>query len=106
SSRFQGRRPVQHPDSKRCQWFATVLAVGLVWTAALAAGTTEPTAASAAGPNGPLQATSPARVRLLSQEQYFNTLEYIFGPDISVAAHFAPFRRTEGLLASGSASAG
>jgi len=97
---------VQHANLKRRQRFAAVLAVGLVWTAALAAGTTEPTAASATGANGPRQATSPARVRLLSQEQYFNTLEYIFGPDISVAAHFAPFRRTEGLLASGSASAG
>jgi hypothetical protein len=30
----------------------------------------------------------------------------VFGPEISVAAHFAPFRRTDGLLASGSASAG
>jgi hypothetical protein len=49
---------------------------------------------------------TPARMRLLSQEQYFNTLGYVFGPDIRVAANFAPFRRTDGLLASGSASAG
>ncbi len=45
-------------------------------------------------------------MRLISQAQYFNTLQYIFGPDISVSAHFAPFRRTDGLLASGAASAG
>ena len=45
-------------------------------------------------------------MRLISQEQYFNSLGYVFGPDIAVGAHFAPFRRTDGLLASGSASAG
>jgi Protein of unknown function (DUF1592)/Protein of unknown function (DUF1588)/Protein of unknown function (DUF1595) len=50
--------------------------------------------------------TSAARVRLISQEQYFNTLTYVFGPDIAIAAHFAPFRRTDGLLEVGAASAG
>ncbi len=45
-------------------------------------------------------------MRLISQEQYFNSLAYVFGPDIRVAAHFAPFQRTDGLLASGGASAG
>jgi hypothetical protein len=54
----------------------------------------------------PAAAASAARVRLLSQEQYFNSLAYVFGPDIAVAAHFAPFRRTEGLLESGAAAAG
>jgi len=51
-------------------------------------------------------ATSLARVRLLSQEQYFNSISYIFGPDIKVAAHFSPFRRTTGLLEIGASSAG
>jgi hypothetical protein len=51
-------------------------------------------------------AASPARVRLISQEQYANTLAYVFGPDIKVAAHFAPFRRTDGLLEVGASSAG
>jgi Protein of unknown function (DUF1592)/Protein of unknown function (DUF1588)/Protein of unknown function (DUF1595)/Protein of unknown function (DUF1585) len=51
-------------------------------------------------------ATSPARVRLISQEQYFNTLAYVFGPDITVSAHFAPFQRTDGLLEIGAATAG
>jgi Protein of unknown function (DUF1592)/Protein of unknown function (DUF1588)/Protein of unknown function (DUF1585) len=55
---------------------------------------------------GAADATSPARMRLISQDQYFKTLGYIFGPDASIAAHFAPFRRTEGLLASGGAFAG
>jgi hypothetical protein len=54
----------------------------------------------------PADAASAARVRLISQEQYFNSLAYIFGPDVAVATHFAPFRRTDGLLAIGGASAG
>jgi hypothetical protein len=49
---------------------------------------------------------SAARVRLISQEQYFNTLDYVFGPNVTVSAHFTPFRRTEGLLANGASSAG
>jgi Protein of unknown function (DUF1592)/Protein of unknown function (DUF1588)/Protein of unknown function (DUF1585)/Protein of unknown function (DUF1595) len=55
---------------------------------------------------GPADAATPARMRLISQDQYFNSVGYLFGPDITVAAHFAPFRRTDGLVASGSASAG
>jgi hypothetical protein len=55
---------------------------------------------------GPSDSATPARMRLISQEQYFNSLGYVFGPDITVAAHFAPFARTDGLLANGSASAG
>jgi len=61
--------------------------------------------ADPAGPE-PTDAASVARVRLLSQPQYFNSLAYVFGPDVAVAAHFAPFRRTDGLLQNGAASAG
>lgn len=57
-------------------------------------------------PAGPAEAATAARMRLLSQEQYFNSLGYVFGPEIQVAAHFAPFQRTDGLLASGGAAAG
>ena len=52
------------------------------------------------------EATSLPRVRLLSQDQYFNSLAYVFGPDISVAAHFTPFRRTDGLVETGASVAG
>lgn len=55
---------------------------------------------------GPSDSATPARMRLISQEQYFNSLGYVFGPDIRVSSHFAPFRRTDGLLAGGSATAG
>jgi hypothetical protein len=54
----------------------------------------------------PTDASSAARVRLISQDQYFNSLAYVFGSDVAVATHFAPFRRTDGLLAIGGASAG
>jgi hypothetical protein len=63
-------------------------------------------APGAVPPTGPGDAATAARMRLISQEQYFNSLGYVFGPDITVSAHFAPFRRTDGLVASGSASAG
>ncbi len=65
-----------------------------------------PVGLAAVNDTEPADAASPVRVRLISQEQYFNSLAYLFGPDIAVAAHFAPFRRTDGLFAIGSASAG
>src|SRR5579871_4141371 len=55
----------------------------------------EPGKAPAAGLTEPEDAAPPARVRLISQEQYFNTLSYVFGPDVAISAHFAPFRRTD-----------
>ncbi len=55
---------------------------------------------------GPSDVGTSKRVRLMTEEQYFNTLSYVFGADIRLAAHFAPMRRTEGLLQGGAASAG
>ncbi len=49
---------------------------------------------------------APARVRRMSEAQYENTIAYVFGDDIRVGAPFAPLRRTDGLLASGAATAG
>jgi hypothetical protein len=84
-----------------------VVAVCLVFALLPLAGTADTAAARASvPPTGPADAATPARMRLVSQEQYFNSLGYVFGPDITVSAHFAPFRRTDGLLASGSSSAG
>lgn len=42
----------------------------------------------------------------MTQEQYVNSLGYIFGPDLRVDTRFAPMRRTDGLLANGAAFAG
>ncbi len=49
---------------------------------------------------------SPARMRLMTQSQYVNTITHIFGPDISVSLRFPPVARTEGLMALGAASVG
>jgi hypothetical protein len=46
------------------------------------------------------------RLRLMTQDQYVNTLAYVFGPDLNLDARFAPLQRREGLLASGAAFAG
>lgn len=49
---------------------------------------------------------APQRVRLITQAQYVNSLNYILGPDFPLDTRFAPMQRTEGLLASGAAFAG
>ena len=65
----------------------------------------KPQARAAAPVESETAATTP-RVRLLTEQQYFNTLSYMFGDDIKLDARFAPFKRTDGLTALGSASAG
>src|SRR3954465_15993569 len=61
---------------------------------------------SNAGKQVAVEGSSQARLRLMSAEQYANTLHYIFGDDIKVPAAFAPLQRTDGLLASGASGAG
>ncbi len=60
------------------------------------------------GPVEPENSASPLRVRLMTGQQYSNTIAQIFGADISdsVAAPLPPLARTDGLLASGAAFAG
>ena len=108
-------RPMSYPPAqwigRRCPAVrgrrSHVAAIAVAFTLLPLAGAPDTSAASGALPRtGPADAATPARMRLISQEQYFNSLAYVFGPDIPVAAHFAPFRRTDGLLANGSASAG
>ncbi len=49
---------------------------------------------------------TPASLRLLTQQQYLNTLAYVFGPNVQPNTRFAALPRTSGLLASGAAKAG
>ncbi len=49
---------------------------------------------------------TPASLRLLTQQQYLNTLSYVFGPNVQPTTRFAALPRTDGLLASGAATAG
>ncbi|MGE3336147.1 MAG: hypothetical protein AB7I36_21150, partial [Rhodospirillaceae bacterium] len=66
---------------------------------------TQPAAKAAAVPPAFELASSPARHRLMSAEQYQNTISHIFGADIAANAQFAPLQRTEGLLALGASTA-
>jgi hypothetical protein len=50
--------------------------------------------------------TSARRLRLMTAEQYRNTLAYVFGPGISIPTAFAPVQRTDGLLSVGTSFAG
>jgi len=49
---------------------------------------------------------TPAALRLLTQDQYLNTVAYVFGPNVQPATRFAALPRIDGLLASGTAFAG
>ena len=55
---------------------------------------------------GPPQASSLARTRLLTAQQYANVIQDLFGGDIRVGTPIAPMRRTDGLLAVSAASVG
>lgn len=59
-------------------------------------------------PTEPLDNASLARTRLMTGEQYANTIAQVFGEDISssILAPMPPMARTDGLLASGAAFAG
>jgi Protein of unknown function (DUF1588)/Protein of unknown function (DUF1592)/Protein of unknown function (DUF1585) len=45
-------------------------------------------------------------LRLLTTQQYVNTIQYFFGTDIRIEARFSPVPRTEGLLMAGTSVAG
>jgi len=65
-------------------------------------------AACARGPSEPEGSATPLRARLLTGEQYTNTIAHVFGQDVaaSISAPLPPLTRTDGLLASGAASVG
>ncbi len=54
----------------------------------------------------PPDAGSVARVRLMTGQQFANSIAYIFGSDITVGSVFAPLQRTDGLLALSTSSVG
>lgn len=53
----------------------------------------------------PEDASSSQQVRLISQEQYFNTLSHMFGESIRLPGRFPPFNRADGLESLGASSA-
>ena len=54
----------------------------------------------------PESAGTRALTKLITAEQYSNSLSYIFGPGIDAQVQFAPVARSEGLLANSLATAG
>ena len=62
-------------------------------------------AASASIGDAPTDGTA-RRLRLVTADQYRNSLAYIFGPSITIPAAFAPVTRTDGLLGVGTSLAG
>lgn len=54
----------------------------------------------------PESAGTNALTKLITAEQYSNSLSYIFGPGIDAQVQFAPVARSEGLLANSLATAG
>ncbi|MBM0105470.1 DUF1588 domain-containing protein [Steroidobacter sp. S1-65] len=62
--------------------------------------------AGCAGKNEPENPGTPPRVRVITTEQYLNTIENVFGSSVNMDMKFPPLRRVDGLLANGAALAG
>lgn len=45
-------------------------------------------------------------MRIITSDQYLNTVSYVFGDDMRMDTNFAPLRRTDGLLENGAATMG
>ncbi|HEY5756940.1 MAG TPA: DUF1588 domain-containing protein, partial [Steroidobacter sp.] len=100
------------------RWSSRLLgsAAGLLATIALASFSGTSTAAHGAPAATPDKISTPtqepqdtgslSRLRLLSEEQYLNTVRYVFGPDVAPEPHFPPAQRRDGLLALGSSITG
>ncbi len=66
----------------------------------------KPAAQTASKVSEPETDGSEKRLRLMTQDQYLNTLAYVFGPDVRPDAYFPPTQRTDGLVSLGAAKAG
>jgi hypothetical protein len=100
---------------KTCAVASVLAALGL---AACSAPATDSHVAAAAAHPAKAEATkaeaakepdgdgTPKRLRMLTEDQYLNTIRYVFGPDAAPEPHFPPAQRTDGLLSLGSSRAG
>ncbi len=62
--------------------------------------------AGCAGKDEPENPGTPPRVRIITTQQYLNTVANVFGSSVSLELKFPPLRRTDGLLSNGAALAG
>ncbi len=87
-------------------------AIGLLASLALAscsapAGNQEAAAGKATAlAAGPEAGRAEPRLRLVTRDQYLNTLAYVFGADVRPDVEFAPVERVDGLLQLGTSRAG
>lgn len=100
------------------QWSSRLLvsAAGLLTTIAVVSYSATSTAAQDAAAPAVAQETQPVqepqdtgslnRLRLLTEEQYLNTVRYVFGPDVAPEPHFPPAQRRDGLVSLGSSITG
>ena len=100
-----------HRGDRSSRPAAAALTVGLVAATLSVVGLAAAVQAKASAPEQayvePAGHAAPAKVRLLTDEQYRNTIAHIFGADIDVQARFAQMRRGRGgLLAVASTTAG
>lgn len=58
------------------------------------------------GSNEPENPGTTPRVRIMTTQQYLNTVANVFGSSVDMEMKFPPLRRTDGLLANGAALAG
>ncbi|WP_341916772.1 DUF1592 domain-containing protein [Hydrocarboniphaga effusa] len=94
----ESSKPLSAPATRKRSWstraVAATLAAGLV------------VGLVACKPAEPESKGTPASLRLLTEQQYLNTLSYVFGPNMKPTTRFSALPRTDGLLASGAAMAG
>lgn len=94
----ESSKPISPPATRKRSWSmraaVATLAAGLV------------VGLAACKPAEPESKGTPASLRLLTEQQYLNTLSYVFGPNMKPTTRFSALPRTDGLLASGAAMAG
>jgi len=94
------------PIARLCSVAACAAGIALTAATGAAQGVAPKPDQHAAALQEPPSDGSPLRFRLLTSEQYLNTLSSTFGPDFgTMDTRFAPMTRTSGLLASGAAEA-
>ena len=103
---FGRKRLISHEKNKlKISFVGFVLALAISVAALLVpSGLTAP--AQSADVKDDASVGTPRRFRLLTTQQYINTIQYFFGLDIKIDIKFAPLMRTDGLLVAGASVAG
>ncbi|MCC6915544.1 MAG: DUF1587 domain-containing protein, partial [Rhodospirillaceae bacterium] len=85
---------------------SAAVAVSLALSSCSQPATEHAAAAATVSAEAQVAGNSERRLRLMTSEQYLNTLAYVFGPNVKPDVRFAPLQRTDGLLGVGTSIAG